>query len=167
MKADRWVALAEIARPHGIKGELKLAVYNLESDVLLRRPKIRLVLGDGSVRRDAIRSVRRVPGAMLARLESVADRDQAEALRGARVEVPREELGEAADGEYFHCDLEGCEARLDGVGIGAVARVVSYPTCDALVVLRDGHELEVPLTPAYVARIDVSSGIIELIALPE
>ena len=33
--AEQWVALAEVARPHGVRGEIKLKVYNLESDTLL------------------------------------------------------------------------------------------------------------------------------------
>ncbi|MBM4358578.1 MAG: 16S rRNA processing protein RimM [Deltaproteobacteria bacterium] len=167
MAETKYVAVAEIARPHGVTGELRLRVYNLDSDLLLGKPTLRLKLADGSTRPDRIRAIRRVPGAMLARLESVTSRDDAEALRGATLEVPRSALGAPAEGEVFHCDLEGCEVHLDGV-VGRVARVLSYPTCDALEVLRpDGSRLEVPLTDAFVARIDVESGVVSLSALPD
>ncbi len=32
---DAWVPLAEVARPHGVRGELRLRPYNQDSDVLL------------------------------------------------------------------------------------------------------------------------------------
>ena len=141
-------------------------MYNLDSDLLLGRPRIRLVK-DGAAQQAAIRSARRVPGAILLRLDSVNDRDAAEALRGARIEVPREALEPVADGEYYHCDLEGCEVRAGGERIGVVARVVSYPTCDSLVVARAAGEIEVPLTDAYVAAVDLTARTIELSSLPD
>lgn len=161
------VPIAEVARPHGVAGEVRLRVYHLESDLLLGRPPIVLRLPDGSKRPDRLTAVRRVPGGMLARLDSVRSRDDAEAARGAILEVPRAALGEAGEGAVYHCDLEGCEVRCGGP-VGRVVRVVTYPTCDALVVERDGAKpLEVPLTDAFVARIDVAAGVIELSDLPE
>lgn len=167
MTETKHVAVAEVARPHGVGGEVRLRVYNLESDLLLGRPPLRLRLADGSLRAERIKSIRRVPGAMLARLESIGTRDDAEAVRGATLEVPRSALGKLSDGEVYHCDLEGCEVR-HGEVIGRVVRVLSYPTCDALVVERaDGTTLEVPLTDAFVERTDVEAGVIELSGLPE
>jgi 16S rRNA processing protein RimM len=162
------VAVAEVARPHGVTGEVRLRIYNLESDLLLGRPPVVLRLPDGSRRPDRLSAVRRVEGAMLVRLESARDRDAVEALRGAVVEVPRSALGELGDGEVYHCDLEGCVVRLAEALVGRVTRVATYPTCDALVVERaEGPTLEVPLTDAFVVRIDVAAGVVELSSLPE
>lgn len=167
MTEPRHVAVAEVARPHGVQGDLRLKVYNLASDLLLQRPDVRLRLPDGSLRPDRIRSVRRIEGAMLVRLDSVATRDEAERVRGAVLEVPRSALGEAGEGEYFHCDLEGCEVRY-GDRAGRVVRVLSYPTCDALLVERsDGAKVEVPLTDAYLAEVDLEGRVIALHAWPE
>ena len=45
MALKGWVPLAEVARPHGVWGEVRLKVYNADSellfsqrDVLVRRP---------------------------------------------------------------------------------------------------------------------------------
>ena len=167
MTEPRYIAVAEVARPHGVTGELRLTVYNLDSDMLLGRPPIRLRMPDGTVRPDRLKVVRRVPGALLVRFESVLDRNAAEALRRAIVEVERSVFGPVADGEFFHCDLEGCEVRHVDV-IGRVVRVLTYPTCDALFVERpDGTNLEVPITDAFIAKIDVVGRVIELVNLPE
>jgi 16S rRNA processing protein RimM len=163
MTEATYVALAEVARPHGIAGEVRLKVYNLDSDLLLERPRIRLVERDGNVRATKFRSIRRVPGAMLARLDGVDDRDAAEALRGARVEVERRVLGEAdEEDEHFVCDLVGCRVRAGGEDIGEVVGFESYPTCDALVVeRREGGRFELPLTASFVLSIDEEARLIE------
>ncbi len=165
---ERYVALAEVARPHGVRGELRLKVHNPDSRVLLDRPAIRLVTADGAVREARFEAVREVPGALLARLAGVADRDGAEQLRGAQVEVSRSLLSPAEDDEYYCCDLEGCDVICGGEPIGRVEHVASYPTCDALVVLRKGKaRLEVPLVPRYIESIDVAGGRIEVSAIAE
>ncbi len=165
--SSRWLEIAVVARPHGVKGELKLALHQRGSEVLLARPRLRLVLPSGEVRPAALRAVRRVPDGMLATLDGVHDRDAADALRGARVEVARAALPALGDGEMYCADLPGCEVRLGARRVGEVVRVLSYPSCDALVVAGAGGEIEVPLTDAYVARIDGAARVVELTAMPE
>jgi 16S rRNA processing protein RimM len=159
----RYVAVAEVARPHGIKGELRLKVYNADSEVLLQRPELRMVFADGSVQPARFRQVRRVPSALLVRFEGVNDRNGAEALRGATIEVARELLGEADDDEYFACDLEGCRVMLDERELGRVRTLASYPTCDVLVIDRPKKKrLEVPLHGDFIASIDTDSALVVL-----
>jgi 16S rRNA processing protein RimM len=163
---ERYVAVAEVARPHGIAGELRLRVYNPDSDLLAGRPRVRLVTEDGRAIEAELRAVRSVPGALLVRLSGVSDRDAAEALRGARVEVARDELEPTEEDEYYHVDLIGCRVELGGEAIGEVVAVVSYPSCDALVIQqRGGGKLEVPLAAPYLERIDVDNQRIELSTL--
>ena len=37
---DAWVALAEVARPHGVRGEVRLRLYNRDSDLLLEQDDV-------------------------------------------------------------------------------------------------------------------------------
>ena len=164
MSDERYVAVAEIARPHGIRGELKLKVYNLESDLLSRRPAIRLAFPDGATRKVEIRALRSIPGAMLMRLAGVDDREAAEALRGVQIEVARGEFDKEEDDEFYVCDLEGCTVLLDGAPYGSVKTVTRYPTCDVLVVTRKGaRPLEVPMQGAYVGDVDLVARTVALL----
>ena len=178
--ARAWVAVAEVARPHGITGELRLRVYNADSDLLARPrvregagrgaatfPPVRLRLRDGAVREAVIESARPVPGAILARLVGVADRDAAEALRGAEIVVPRDAFAPLEEGEFYACDIEGARAVLrSGGDVGRVKGIRSYPTCDALLVEREGKGLlEVPLVDAYVGSVDAAGGVVEIVTL--
>jgi 16S rRNA processing protein RimM len=161
----RYVALAEVARPHGIKGEIKLKVYNEDSDLLLGRPPVRLRMPDGAEREVVLRTVRENNKALLVTLEGVTDRDQADALRGALILCAREQFPPLEEGEFYACDLEGAAAVLEGSSepIGRVSEVKSFPSCDVLVIAREGAPaLEVPLVESYVASIDVAGKLVTL-----
>ena len=47
LKPDQWVPLAEVARPHGVKGELRLKVFNSDSNILLGLDEVLVRLKDG------------------------------------------------------------------------------------------------------------------------
>ena len=150
-----YVALAVVTRPHGIRGELKVKLFNPDSGVLLELRRARMVLPDGETREVVLRNPREIPGGLIVRLDGVDDRDAAEALRGARFEVTRGELDPTAPDEFYVVDLIGCWAELDGAPIGEVVAVLDYPTCDVLVVERAEGRIEIPLLDAYVGDIDL------------
>lgn len=153
----RWVPLAEVTRPHGVRGEVRVRLFNDDSDLLFRASVVRAVLGDGTEREVRLAASRPVDKGVLVRFDGVDDRDQAAELRGARLCVARDAFPELGEGEFYACDVEGAIAELvGGETVGRVVALRSYPTCEVLAVeLAEGGEIvEVPLTEAYVASID-------------
>lgn len=159
----RLVALAEVARPHGVQGELRLKVYNADSELLLAVPSV-VVETDEKKRVDArVESARRAGDAILVRLSIAKDRDQAEKLRNARILVPRSAFPEPEDGEFYVCDIEGAEV-VDPAGVvGRVRALHSYPTVDVLVVDREGAEpIEIPLVDGVIDEVDVAAHVVRI-----
>lgn len=162
----RWIAVADVARPHGVRGELRLRVFSGDPTLLLRRPPVRLRDAEGRTRQVHLTSVRPVDRAVLVEIEGVGDRDAAEALRGAQVLVERDEFAPLDDGEFYACDIEGARAELTtGEVVGTVTGVGSYPTCDVLLIERDGERIEVPILPQFVESVDTSAGLVRLLTL--
>jgi 16S rRNA processing protein RimM len=100
----------------------------------------------------------------IVRLDGVADRAAAEALRGADMTVTAEHAPELADGEWWAHELEGC-ALLDGEReIGVVRRLIELPSCEALEVERAGtrDRVLVPMVKDAIRRVDVARRVIDV-----
>jgi 16S rRNA processing protein RimM len=155
----RWVALAEVARPHGVRGELRVKMYNSDSELLPSLPEVLVRRRDGVERTLRIEAVRGADaGYLLAKLEGVDDRDAAESFRGAELCVRRDAFPPLDDGEFYACDVVG--ARLYGPDgeLGIVEDLTSYPSTDVLVGrLSGGTRCEIPLIDDYIAAIDVEA----------
>lgn len=75
-EAERWIPLAEIARPHGVRGEVRLRLFNKDSDTLLDQDEVLVRLPDGAEHEVSVDTARRADDAILMKLHSVDDRDR-------------------------------------------------------------------------------------------
>jgi 16S rRNA processing protein RimM len=158
---EAWVPLAEILRPHGVRGEVRLKVFNADSDLLLDADEVLLRTKDGEEHEVSVDRARRADDAILMKLYSVDDRDRAGELRGALVCMRRGSFPEPEDGEFYACDIVGAEVWVkrdpEPEKLGAVKELRHYPTTAVLVVAADdgGKDWEVPLYDTFVEKIDV------------
>ena len=138
------IALAAVAGAHGVKGELRLKLFTDSVENL----KVYKRLFVGGIERK-LESCRSSSGGAVVRLEGVADRSAAEALRGSLVEVERSSLPPLAEGEYYHADLIGLVC-VDGEGreMGRVVGVENYGAGDLLdVEAKGGRRSLIPFRP--------------------
>lgn len=155
--------LAEVARPHGIRGELRLKLYNRDSDLLLTLDQVVLQHADGERNLVDVIEARRANDAMLVRLGGCDDRDHAEELRGAQILAPRDVFPALDEGEFYVCDIVGARVVAPDGEVGAVEDILSYPTCDALAIRTPkGDRLELPLVEGVVDEVDVAGGLVRV-----
>ncbi len=158
-----WIELGVVTRPHGVTGELRVHLYNPESTLLHDADAVFLRdADDAEPRLVEVLSVRPGPKALLMRVGGVVSREDADALRGQTLCVPREALPELAEGEYYHADLIGLQAFVDGTPIGKVVEVLDYPSAECLKIERPGGFLEVPMLPRWLDRVDIRGGAVHL-----
>jgi 16S rRNA processing protein RimM len=172
LAGDAWVPLAEIARSHGVRGEIRLRLYNSDSDLLLDQDEVLIRFPDGEEQEVSVDGARRANDAILMKLYSVDDRDRADELRGAVVCVRREDFPALEEGEFYACDIEGARVVVDdGSGepreLGRVVAMHTYPASDVLEVTAadGGRPWEVPLIEAVVRAVDVAAGVVTLATL--
>ena len=135
-----------VGRPHGLDGSFHVVGADPE---LVRDA----YLVDG-VLREVVRRAGTQDNPIL-RLDGSASRDDAEALRGAELLVPRSDVSLEA-GEYWASDLAGCEVVDGSLSVGFVRRMSALPSCEVLEVDRaDGSELLVPMVRDAIRSIDV------------
>jgi 16S rRNA processing protein RimM len=117
-----------------------------------------LVLGQGSVWQNyRIEASGRSGGALTVKLAGVENRDQAQALRGAHVCVPRSELPQREIRDFYRADLIGCEVvNLDGISLGKVQHFIESPA-QVLMVVRGTREFWIPAVPQHLRRVDLQA----------
>ena len=96
------------------------------------------------------------------RLEGSSSREDALALRGHELTIPRSE-DMLEEGEFWARDLEGCTVVSGDVVVGFVRRMSALPSVEVLEVDRaDGSELLVPLVRDCIRSIDIEARRIEI-----
>ncbi len=158
------VLVGLITRPHGIRGEVKVEVW---SDVPKRFDPGRelLLAAEGrSARRVRIANSRPTRGGAVVRFEGCQTREQAELLRGGRLQIPRSEVPPAPAGLYYHFDLVGCRCiDADRGDLGEVTAVVEDGGGVLLEVATEaGRTLPVPFVEAFLESVDVAGKEIRL-----
>ncbi len=87
---------------------------------------------------------------IIARLDSIHDRDEAARLLGADIAVEREQLPSTYNGEYYWADLIGLTVvNHEGVTLGQVDHLLETGANDVLVVKGERERL-IPFLPEHV-----------------
>src|SRR5690606_32607450 len=129
------------------------------SELLLDRETVWLRREGEPARELPVRSARAHKGMVLLTFERVVGRDAAEALRGVEVCVPRADLPEPDEDEYYHVDLIGLRAvGPDGAPRGLISNVIPYPSVDCVVLESETERWELPIVAPYVGAIDLGAG---------
>jgi 16S rRNA processing protein RimM len=150
------IELGIVGAPFGVRGWVKLRSYTEPPDRLLEHRSLQLCIG-GVWRAYRIETSGRSGGQLTVKLIGVEDRDEAQKLRGAAVGVPRSELPERSDKDFYRADLIGCEVvNLKGVRLGVVQHFVEIPA-HALMVVRGDQEYWVPAVPQHLRRVDLQA----------
>lgn len=138
-----------------MRGAVRVRLYGSPESLSAYGP---VALPDG--RRAGVRVLSAERGTALCAIEGVADRDAAEALRGADLAVPRAALPAPEEDAYYRADLVGLAVHdADGGEWGRVAAVHNFGAGD-LVDVRpaQGPSVLVPFTRESVSEVDLEAG---------
>lgn len=164
-KSTTHLKIGAITRPHGVRGELKVRLFNEESSALWDVTHIVLEGPKGDARLCEVKSVRGSAKGPILDLDGVHGRDAADALRGYTIWVERGSLEPLQAGEYYLVDLIGCEVLLEKTPYAKVVDVRPDPSVDTMVIeLRGGKRAEVPIVDAWVGAVDVKARTVQLLS---
>ena len=151
------VCLGVVTAPHGVQGAVRIKSFTEEPEDVARYGPL---TDETGLRRFELRLIGEGKGVVIARLSGVEDRNQAEAVRGLRLYLPRSALPHTEAEEYYHADLIGLEAVLgDGTPVGRVRAIHDFGAGDTLELARPGAPVVmVPFTRAVVPRIELAAG---------
>jgi 16S rRNA processing protein RimM len=150
-----------VTGPQGVHGAVRIKSFTeVPEDIARYGP----LVDEVGRRRFDLRLLGAAKGVLIVRLSGVEDRDQAAALRGLHLYLPRSALPQTEADEYYHADLIGLEAVLgDGTPVGRVRAVHDFGAGDTLELERPGAPpVMVPFTRAAVPIVEPGQGLLVL-----
>ncbi|MEO1318352.1 MAG: ribosome maturation factor RimM [Pseudomonadota bacterium] len=155
---EATVCIGAIAGAFGVRGEVRLKSFCAVAEDVAAYGAVRTEDGARSFK---IRITRPVKGGLAARLTGVVTREEAEALKGTRLYVPRARLPRLPDDEFYHADLIGLAVQdTGGAPLGRVHAIHDHGAGDVLEVRGDGPALLLPFTRWAVPTIDLTAGLL-------
>lgn len=154
--SDELICIGAIAGAFGVQGEVRLKSFCADPAAIADYAPV--TTQDGS-RSFSIKLTKSLNGAFAARLGGIATREQAEAMKGTELYVPRDRLPGLPDDEYYHSDLIGLMAvDTGGAELGRVASVQNHGAGDIVEIRSPKGAILVPFTRAAVPTVDLATG---------
>lgn len=163
--ADPRVCVGVVIGAKGVRGEVRIKSFTADPRDVGAYGAV--TLGEGSSVELKVTGLAK-EDVVVGRLDGVADRDAAEALKGVQLFVARARLPKAEDGSYYHADLIGLALKLTtGETRGQVSAVFNFGAGDILEVTRpDGETDLIPFSAETISAVDVAGGTVTVIPLP-
>ena len=156
---DGLVAIGEIARVHGLRGEVRVTPLTDHPERFERVTEC--VLWDAT--RDGreprrIATARRHGAALIVSFTGCASADEARMLVGRLIAVPRQEALPPPPGSFYPWQLEGARVTTEnGRLVGRVTGIEQSGLQDLWVVAGDGREHLIPAVPDIVVDVDIAA----------
>jgi 16S rRNA processing protein RimM len=170
------IELGSIQDAQGLRGQLKVRPHSSDPVALLSSKTVwlsllpRVAAAQASVKPSLelyeLKQAKMHSGTVVIALEGIADRDQAAALKGARILVTRNALPKVEGDSYYWVDLIGCKViNVQGESLGEVIDV-NDNGAHGIIVTGDAQTKSIqrliPFVKEVVQNVDLPSKLITL-----
>ena len=157
---DTWIEAGTITRAHGIRGDVFVDLKPDLADYLAGGLLVRAVGTDDAESTLEIERARDHSGRVLIKFAGVETRTEAERLRGLRLWLKRDDIGELDEDTWFVQDLIGIGVVTEeGEFLGTLVDVMPQPANDVYVVHdASGGEILLPAIEQVIRSVDLEAG---------
>ena len=154
------IPVGKVVKPHGVRGEVKIFPLTMNSD-LFEGASLHFEGPEGRTGSLKVERARFQGRFGFLKLKGIEDREGAESLMGAVLQIPKDALPALEDGFHYIGDLIGLEVETTGgERVGPIVDVLQVSAHDIYVVEKDGREFLIPAVKDFVKRVDVDEGLI-------
>jgi 16S rRNA processing protein RimM len=156
---ENRIVIGRVSRPHGTQGEIRIAYFNPDDLQFFSRYQMIFLQGDkGSPQPYRPLAVRPHKKFILALLEGVRTRAEAEQLRGKMVLVDPADLPPLDADEYYWREILGMRVVTeDGENVGTITEIFPTRSNDVYVVREGEREVLIPAIKEVVVSIDTKA----------
>ena len=163
-RRPEFITVGRVRKPHGVRGEVSVGVLSDVKERFAAGSTVEVVAADDTRRSVPIKSVRGGrKGEVIVAFEGCENREEAEKLRGAMLEISRSSVPAAPPGSFYYFELVGCECVDKRTGLlGQVTDVLEDGGGLLLEISAVESTLLVPFVQAYLVDMDTQNLRIEL-----
>jgi 16S rRNA processing protein RimM len=161
---EQRISVGKILGPHGVKGEVKVLPL---TDFPRRFQKNKMFWIDSVQKKMQVETVRTQGAFLLMKFIGIEQREDAEKIKNALIQVEHSETIKLPPGQYYHFEIMGLKVfKKNGEFIGRVQEILETGANDIYIVERDDKEkLLVPALKKVVTEIDIANGLM-VVELP-
>jgi len=157
------VLLGKLVATHGIKGQLRVAVYSGEFETFLSLASLMLKAPDGRMETFQVAAVAVHGKKLILSLEEYDNINQSLQLVGHEVYVARDQLPALSEGEFYWSDLLGLRVETDhGEVLGELVDIIATGSNDVYVVKDGKREYLIPDLADIVLDVNLDDGIMKV-----
>jgi 16S rRNA processing protein RimM len=151
------IEVGVIAGAYGVRGEVRIKSYcAVPEDIETYTP----LWTEGRAREVKLSILRPIKSGFAVRIPDIANKEEADALRGTMLYAERDQLPSLPDDEFYYTDLIGLEAYdTGGALLGTIKNVANNGADDLLELLLTGSSATtfLPFTKAAVPTVDLKA----------
>jgi 16S rRNA processing protein RimM len=153
----KYLLIGEVVKPQGVNGEVKVKPYTDDLSRFQKLKKVYVEKKEGYEEME-MRLVRVHDGMAYLVLDNAATMAAAEAQRGTKLYVARENAVKLSKDENFICDLIGCEAFYEnGERVGVLMDVLTDMPTNVYVFDTPRGRMMMPALKAAIPEVDVEN----------
>lgn len=155
----QFLAIGNVIRPHGVRGELLLETLTDFPEHLAEVETVYLGQADADTPQPhPLRRARLHQRDLLIQLADCLDRDAADAYRGQTVFIRTEQAAPLPSGRYYHHQIIGLTVVTDeGERLGDIAEILETGANDVYVVAGPAGEILLPALQSVIQHIDLDA----------
>jgi 16S rRNA processing protein RimM len=153
------ILVGRVAGAFGVRGEVRITSFTADPMALVGYRDLKREDGSAGL---TLTGGRPTKGGIIARAKEVETREQAEALRGLRLYIPRDVLPEPEEDEFYVTDLIGLAVVTpEGDALGRVKSVQDFGAGDLLEIEPpEGASWWLPFTREAVPEVRIAEGLV-------
>jgi 16S rRNA processing protein RimM len=153
---EKLIVIGRVSRPHGLTGELVIEYFNRDDLAVFSRYHTIFIQGnEGTPRPYRLTQTRPHKESILARLEGIQTKEEAEQLRGRSVLVDAAALPPLPEDEYYGYEILGMRVVTEqGTVVGEITDIFPTGSNDVYVVQEGEKEFLIPALKDVIISID-------------
>ncbi len=159
---DGWICVGVLSGAHGVRGDVRLKSFTEDPEAIFAYPALHKGAGGTQV---SLKRLRADKEGFIARMDGVKNREDAQALKSAKLYVPRDAFALEDEDEFYLADLIGLNACDEaGATVGFVRAVENFGSDDLLELVLEkplpglGRFAFIPFRKVYVPDVNLKAG---------